>query len=83
MSDKPEIAGLKSEKITMEPGTYWWCSCGRSQNQPFCDGAHSGTSFNPVKVEVEEKQMIAWCTCKHSQKGFRCDGAHRALKTQE
>ena len=38
----------------MESGIYWWCACGRSKNQPFCDGSHKGTSFTPEKVIVKE-----------------------------
>lgn len=79
MSDTPVIAGQRSIKMTMEPGTYWWCSCGRSTNQPFCDGSHKGGSFSPIKVEITEQQLVAWCSCKHSKLGFRCDGAHREL----
>ena len=79
MSKKPVIAGRRSEKITMEPGTYWWCACGRSETQPFCDGSHNGTDFSPIPFEVAERQLVAWCMCKHSAAGARCDGAHRQL----
>ena len=80
MSKEPKIAGLKSIKITMEPGTYWWCSCGESKNQPFCDGSHKGTDFTPVEVQIDQEQMIPWCSCKYSEKGYRCDGAHKKLR---
>ena len=63
----------------MEPGTYFWCACGRSANQPFCDGSHRGTSFKPQKVVVEEKQLIKWCMCRHSAEGALCDNKHREL----
>lgn len=79
MSDQPVIAQKKSIPLEMEPGTYYWCSCGRSQSQPFCDGSHKGTSFSPVEYTVTEKTRIAWCACKHSQNGFLCDGAHKKL----
>ena len=49
-----------------EPGVYWWCACGRSKTQPFCDGSHKGTEFSPVKTEIKEKKTVAWCACKHS-----------------
>ena len=63
----------------MEPGTYWWCACGRSNNQPFCDGSHKGTSFTPEKVVVEKTELVKWCLCKHSEKGHICDNKHREL----
>lgn len=76
---EPVIAQKKPYKLEMEPGTYFWCACGRSANQPFCDGSHKGTGFSPVKVEVTEKQLVAWCGCKRSKKGAFCDGTHRTL----
>lgn len=77
--DEPVIAGRKPIKQEMEPGEYFWCACGRSQNQPFCDGSHKGTGFSPVKVVIEEKGLFAWCTCKRSGKGAACDGTHKQL----
>jgi CDGSH-type Zn-finger protein len=64
----------------IDPGTYWWCSCGLSQGQPFCDGSHKGTDFTPVKVEVTEKRKLAFCGCKHSKSGAMCDGSHAGLQ---
>jgi CDGSH iron-sulfur domain-containing protein 3 len=79
MSDKPIICGTKSLALEVEAGTHWWCSCGRSSHQPFCDGSHKGTGFQPVKVEVEEKKTIWWCQCKHSANPPLCDGSHKTL----
>ena len=62
-----------------EPGTYWWCACGRSQGQPFCDGSHKGTGLGPKKAEITEAKTVAWCACKHSQNPVFCDGAHSKL----
>ncbi len=76
---KPEIPKKGPYMVEMEPGEYWWCSCGRSQNQPFCDGSHSGTEFQPVKHEVKTKKMVAWCGCKCSKRGSLCDGSHSKL----
>ena len=61
------------------PGVYWWCACGRSANQPFCDGSHQGTAMTPKKVEITEARSIAWCACKHSKKTPFCDGSHNRL----
>ncbi len=63
----------------MEAGTYFWCACGRSKNQPFCDGSHSNTSFHPVKVVIDVPQRVKWCMCRHSKEGPFCDNTHREL----
>ena len=77
--EKPVIAQKKPYIIEEEPGTKFWCACGRSKNQPYCDGSHKGTGITPVKVEITEKKKVAWCGCKHSVKGAFCDGSHRHL----
>ncbi|MGC9338082.1 MAG: CDGSH iron-sulfur domain-containing protein [Bacteroidales bacterium] len=77
--DKPVIAGLRSIKLETEAGLYFWCACGRSKNQPFCDGSHSGTDFQPMPVKIEEKQLVKWCSCKHTQTPPFCDHSHRDL----
>jgi len=56
--ETPEIGGYKSIRMEMEPGTYYWCSCGKSSNQPFCDGSHKGSSFSPMAVEITEKKQF-------------------------
>jgi len=60
-------------------GTYFWCSCGRSKSQPFCDGSHKGSSFGPMKVEITAAKTVAWCGCKHSKNAPFCDGSHSKL----
>jgi CDGSH iron-sulfur domain-containing protein 3 len=64
-----------------EPGEYWWCACGRSKTQPFCDGSHAGTGFFPMRVELTEARQVAWCGCKHTANKPFCDGSHRNLPT--
>jgi mannose-6-phosphate isomerase-like protein (cupin superfamily)/CDGSH-type Zn-finger protein len=67
--------------VKVEPGrTYWWCSCGRSKKQPFCDGSHEGTGFIPVKYTAGsmDEEML-FCGCKHTRNGPFCDGAHTNL----
>jgi CDGSH-type Zn-finger protein len=64
----------------VEPGTYWWCACGRSKAQPFCDGSHKGTGLGPTQVEITEAKVVAWCGCKHSKNMPFCDGSHSGLK---
>ena len=77
--DKPVIVQKKSLKLEMNPGTYFWCACGKSKDQPFCDGSHKGTKFMPEEVVIEEKQIFPWCMCIYSDKGARCDNKHREL----
>ena len=77
--DKPIVAKRGSIVTKLKPGTYWWCSCGRSKDQPFCDGSHKGTTLTPVKIKVETKESLALCGCKYSRKGHICDGYHKKL----
>jgi len=79
MSQLPVIAQRAPIKMDVEPGTYWWCACGRSANQPFCDGSHKGTELRPVKVEIAAPRRVAWCACKRSAATPFCDGSHRTL----
>jgi len=76
---EPIIAQKSPFVLKAAAGTYWWCACGRSKNQPFCDGSHKGTGFAPLKVEVPAEKTVAWCGCKHSKNGAFCDGTHRTL----
>jgi CDGSH-type Zn-finger protein len=58
---------------------YWWCSCGRSQKQPFCDGAHKGTGLAPMSFTAAKTEEVKLCGCKASANKPFCDGAHRNL----
>ena len=77
--DKPKIASKTPAVMELEPGTYYWCSCGRSAKQPFCDGAHKGTDFTPMEVTVTEKKTLPFCQCKMTDSPPYCDGAHTKL----
>lgn len=77
--DKPKVAQNFPYAIDMEAGTYYWCACGLSNKQPFCDGSHKGTDFTPVKETLEASKKVYWCGCKQSGKGAYCDGTHKAL----
>lgn len=78
----PKIARYKPYYRELEQGrAYFWCSCGLSQSQPFCDGSHAGTSFRPVKyVAKEPGEEVLFCGCKHSAAQPMCDGAHNNLR---
>jgi CDGSH iron-sulfur domain-containing protein 3 len=77
--EKPIIFKKSPIKMKMLPGTYYWCACGKSKNQPFCDGSHQGGIFSPIKVEINEEKEVYWCSCKHSKTKPWCDGTHRDL----
>ena len=76
----PEIPQKLPYAAELEPGEYWWCACGRSKNQPYCDGSHQGTGLAPVKLEITEKKKVWLCGCKHSQDPPFCDGSHSTLE---
>ncbi len=76
---KPVIAQKAPKMLTLEPGTYYWCACGKSQNQPFCDGSHRVTEFKPLAFTIDEKKDVWLCQCKHSSNKPYCDGTHRTL----
>jgi CDGSH-type Zn-finger protein len=76
---EPAIAQKGPYTLELEPGTYWWCACGRSKSQPWCDGSHKGSEFTPVKVEITGKQQVWLCGCKHSATKPFCDGTHNEL----
>ena len=80
MTDQPKIAGTAPIPVEVEAGkTYFWCACGRSANQPFCDGSHKETGFAPVKWQAPETRRVFFCACKHSGNKPLCDGTHKTL----
>ena len=76
---EPVIAQKAPFPEELEPGSYWWCACGKSQQQPFCDGSHKDTDFTPVKFESTETTKVYLCGCKHSSDKPFCDGTHNKL----
>ncbi len=65
--------------VELQPGSYWWCSCGRSKSQPFCDGSHAGTEFQPLEFKITEAKKYALCGCKQTHTPPFCDGTHKDL----
>lgn len=64
---QPRIAAKEPSVLTLEAGTYYWCLCGRSRDQPFCDGSHEGTGFEPLEFTVDETKEVALCQCKRTK----------------
>lgn len=80
MSERPRIPQKRPVAQTEQAGTTrWWCACGRSQSQPFCDGSHAGSGFQPLEVEIQETRIVVWCACKQTKTPPFCDGSHTRL----
>ena len=75
----PLVAQKSPFAVELAPGDYWWCACGRSKHQPFCDGSHKGTEFTPVKFSVTVAQKVWLCGCKQTASKPFCDGSHKKL----
>lgn len=81
--EQPKIAAKKSCEVELEAGkTYFFCTCGRSEKQPFCDGSHAGTSFSSHKFTAEKDGKAYLCLCKHTKKPPFCDGSHKHLNDE-
>jgi CDGSH iron-sulfur domain-containing protein 3 len=77
---KGAVAGRQPMPIDVEAGKdYFWCSCGQSKKQPFCDGSHKGSEFSPIKWSAETSGTKWFCSCKQTDKTPFCDGSHKAL----
>ncbi|MCB9235245.1 MAG: CDGSH iron-sulfur domain-containing protein [Bacteroidia bacterium] len=82
MSEKenPVVAQKSPYAAPVEAGKkYFWCACGRSQTQPFCDGSHKGTGHTPMMYEAKENKTLYFCGCKHTAGAPFCDGTHNKI----
>lgn len=80
MTDTPRIAQKAPFPIEVTAGkSYFWCACGRSQKQPFCDGSHKDTAMTPIKFTAEADEKLFFCGCKQSARAPLCDGTHSGL----
>jgi len=78
--EEAKIAQKAPYAVNVEKGkTYYWCACGVSQKQPFCDGSHKGTSFKPVAFAAEETKQVFFCGCKRTKNPPLCDGSHTKI----
>jgi CDGSH-type Zn-finger protein len=77
---EPKVAQKGPYKVEVQAGKeYWWCACGQSKNQPFCDGSHKTTPFTPTPYKATESKAVFFCGCKHSAHKPLCDGTHAKL----
>ncbi len=77
---EPIIAQKSPFPVNVEAGkSYWWCACGKSKTQPFCDGSHQGSDFSPLEYKAEKSGTVYFCGCKHGKNGALCDGTHQKL----
>ncbi len=77
---EPTIAQKAPFPVDVESGKkYFWCACGKSANQPFCDGSHQDTEFTPVTYEAQQSKTLYFCGCKHTGGAPLCDGSHAKL----
>ncbi len=77
---EPLIAQKGFFSVEVEAGReYYWCACGRSANQPFCDGSHKDTGIEPVAFKVAESKEVYLCGCKRTGDKPYCDGSHGKL----
>ncbi|MGK0266950.1 MAG: CDGSH-type Zn-finger protein [Maricaulis sp.] len=80
MMSNPVIAAKAPMPIEVEAGkSYFWCACGQSAKQPFCDGSHAGSDFAPLKWTATETKRVFLCACKQTKGQPLCDGSHKDL----
>jgi CDGSH-type Zn-finger protein len=77
--DKPIIAQKAPYAVTLNPGEYYWCACGRSKTQPMCDDSHQGAGLAPIKFTVAEAKLVYLCGCKQTKTAPYCDGTHKSI----
>ena len=77
---EPIIAQRSPFAVDVQAGkSYWWCACGQSKRQPFCDGSHKGSEFSPVEYKADATKTVYFCGCKRTRTAPACDGSHVAL----
>jgi CDGSH-type Zn-finger protein len=83
-SELPKVFARQPSFVKLTKGQrYFWCACGLSESQPFCDGSHKGTEFGPLKYVPEKDEEVFLCQCKHTKKVPFCDGSHSQAPAQK
>ena len=81
--DKAIVANNQPVMATLEKGKeYYFCTCGKSASQPFCDGSHQGTSFSPQAFTAEKDGEVGLCACKQTKNTPFCDGSHQQVSDE-
>ncbi len=84
MSQLPKVFKKGSMRVEVKKGeTYYWCSCGSSNNQPFCDGSHKDTGLTPIQYIATEDKTVGFCGCKYTKNSPICDGSHKFIEGNE
>lgn len=78
MSEKPD-ASSPIEVHCNAGETVWWCACGKSRQQPFCDGSHKGSEISPIPFTPEQDGPVWFCACKRTANAPQCDGSHKSI----
>ena len=80
MMNKGERAGNSPIGVNVVEGkSYYWCTCGKSSKQPFCDGSHSGSEFKPKIYKADQTKKVFFCACKQTVDPPLCDGSHNKI----
>ncbi len=78
--DKPKVAAKQPIAVELTAGNeYWWCACGKSAGQPFCDGSHKGSGLDPLSFKAAKSGEAWLCRCKQTKTPPYCDGSHKKL----
>jgi CDGSH-type Zn-finger protein len=78
--NKPIVAANNPVPVELEEGkTYFFCACGHSAGQPFCDGSHKGSGMAPKPFKAEKSGTAYLCQCKSTGNAPFCDGSHKAI----
>ena len=76
---EPVCAQKAPYVLELAPGDYFWCACGLSKKQPFCDGSHKGSGFTPLEYQATQSTTVYFCGCKRTAKQPMCDGTHSKI----
>ncbi len=83
MADRPRVHDVIPVMRELEPGEYLYCTCGRTADEPLCDGSHRGTTLRPLVFTVAAKRRAAYCQCKYTREAPYCDGSHRLYEKEK